>query len=63
VGHGYLRKEKDMEMTEKELQALVDLAGVKLMEAYEGVDGAEYVMWLNILCKLAAQKAVEYGTV
>ena len=52
-----------MGMTENELQALVDLAGEKLMEAYEGVDGAEYVLWLNILCKLSAQKAVEYGTV
>ncbi len=50
-----------MEMTEKELQALVDLAGVKLMEAYEGVDGAAYVLWLNILCKLAAKKGATDG--
>ena len=51
-------------MTEREWSALLEVAGEKLMTAFETVNGDAYVLWLNILCKLAAEKgAACNGTV
>jgi hypothetical protein len=48
----------DAVLTFKEIEALHTVAGEKLAAAFESVDGAAYVFWLDILCKLTVQKEV-----
>lgn len=44
------------ELTFKDLEVLHTVAGEKLMECFEKVDGAAYVLWLDLLCKLTVLK-------
>lgn len=49
----------DVELTIEELEALLAVAGEKLMESFENTDGAAYMFWLNVVCKVTVLKSTK----